>query len=257
MTTPENPARWTPDPLGRHEHRYWDGTQWTEHVSDGGTVSVDPPTVVPPPTASGAPSPPVPGTGASAWNRPAPATAYVSGNNPTAVLGRRYGAFFIDAAVCLIAFAIFFFPLATERTRAETLQIPGCHRSATDSKMVECDNRFVVTLDDTVYEPNLAAFFGLSVLFTFLYFGIVESIFGGSLGKHLTGIRVVTAAGHRIGIGQSLGRWALFAIDGPLSLFLCGIIMSAVGARHQRLGDRAAGSYVVGSADVGRAIAPF
>ena len=35
-------AAWHPDPTGRHELRYWDGSQWTEHVSDGGTVSVAP-----------------------------------------------------------------------------------------------------------------------------------------------------------------------------------------------------------------------
>jgi hypothetical protein len=28
-------AGWHPDPLGRHEQRYHDGTSWTEHVSDG------------------------------------------------------------------------------------------------------------------------------------------------------------------------------------------------------------------------------
>lgn len=35
-------AGWWPDPLGRHEMRYHDGERWTEHVSDQGTVSVDP-----------------------------------------------------------------------------------------------------------------------------------------------------------------------------------------------------------------------
>jgi uncharacterized protein YxjI len=37
------PANWYPDPLGRHEHRYWDGTQWTEHVASHGRQSTDPP----------------------------------------------------------------------------------------------------------------------------------------------------------------------------------------------------------------------
>jgi len=37
------PASWSADPLGRHELRYWNGTQWTEHVSDGGVTSSDPP----------------------------------------------------------------------------------------------------------------------------------------------------------------------------------------------------------------------
>jgi hypothetical protein len=36
------PAGWQPDPRGRHEYRYWDGTQWTDHVSDQGAVSEDP-----------------------------------------------------------------------------------------------------------------------------------------------------------------------------------------------------------------------
>lgn len=34
---------WYPDPSRRHEQRYWDGTRWTEHVSDGGQQSTDPP----------------------------------------------------------------------------------------------------------------------------------------------------------------------------------------------------------------------
>ena len=36
------PATWLADPRGRHELRYWDGTQWTDHVSDGGVTSTDP-----------------------------------------------------------------------------------------------------------------------------------------------------------------------------------------------------------------------
>ena len=36
------PAGWQPDPRGRHEYRYWDGSQWTDHVSDKGEVSSDP-----------------------------------------------------------------------------------------------------------------------------------------------------------------------------------------------------------------------
>ena len=38
----DTPADWYPDPGGTHEHRYWDGAQWSEHVSDHGRQSVDP-----------------------------------------------------------------------------------------------------------------------------------------------------------------------------------------------------------------------
>jgi uncharacterized protein YxjI len=34
---------WYPDPYGRHEVRYFDGSQWTEHVASHGRQSVDPP----------------------------------------------------------------------------------------------------------------------------------------------------------------------------------------------------------------------
>ena len=37
-----SPASWHPDPYGRHELRYWDGTQWTDHVSSHGKQSTDP-----------------------------------------------------------------------------------------------------------------------------------------------------------------------------------------------------------------------
>ena len=33
---------WQPDPSGRHEARWWDGTHWTEHVTDGGRPGLDP-----------------------------------------------------------------------------------------------------------------------------------------------------------------------------------------------------------------------
>ena len=37
------PAGWYADPSGRYELRYWDGNQWTEHVSRAGQQYTDPP----------------------------------------------------------------------------------------------------------------------------------------------------------------------------------------------------------------------
>jgi hypothetical protein len=37
------PPGWYPDPSGRYELRYWDGTQWTEHVARQGQQFTDPP----------------------------------------------------------------------------------------------------------------------------------------------------------------------------------------------------------------------
>lgn len=40
--SPATAASWSADPAGVHELRYFDGRDWTAHVSDGGAQSVDP-----------------------------------------------------------------------------------------------------------------------------------------------------------------------------------------------------------------------
>ena len=42
-TTTAAPAAWYPDPSTRFELRYWDGTEWTEHVARGGQQFTDQP----------------------------------------------------------------------------------------------------------------------------------------------------------------------------------------------------------------------
>jgi hypothetical protein len=37
------PPGWLVDPSGRHEKRYWSGSEWSEHVTDGGVPGIDPP----------------------------------------------------------------------------------------------------------------------------------------------------------------------------------------------------------------------
>jgi hypothetical protein len=38
---------WLTDPTGKHDQRYWSGTEWTEHVTDDGVPGLDPPPKVP------------------------------------------------------------------------------------------------------------------------------------------------------------------------------------------------------------------
>ena len=40
--TANQPAGWYRDPSRRHEHRYWDGARWTDHVSNKGITTSDP-----------------------------------------------------------------------------------------------------------------------------------------------------------------------------------------------------------------------
>ncbi|MCU0265120.1 MAG: PH domain-containing protein [Actinomycetia bacterium] len=54
-------ASWLADPSGTHQLRYWNGTAWTEHVSDAGVTATDPPPAdLPPPAPAAAPPPPPP-----------------------------------------------------------------------------------------------------------------------------------------------------------------------------------------------------
>jgi Protein of unknown function (DUF2510) len=53
-------ASWIRDPTGRHEYRYWDGSNWTDHVADQGVEARDDPTAdlrppVPPAADAGSP----------------------------------------------------------------------------------------------------------------------------------------------------------------------------------------------------------
>jgi uncharacterized RDD family membrane protein YckC len=168
--------------------------------------------------------------------------------DPTAVLGRRIGAFFIDVAIALLAFVLIFFPLATKRTVAETLDLPGCQLEV-DSNQVTCSNRQIVQIGDTVYEAGGATFL-FDLAFVFLYFGIVAGITGATIGKLLVGIRVVQEDGSNVGVPKSLLRWVCFFVD----IFLVGIILAATSRGHRRLGDMAAKTYVVTKEAVGRPI---
>jgi hypothetical protein len=66
MNEPARPANWYADPTGRHQYRYWNGTEWTDQVADNQVTSTDPPTMtpadVPVSSPAAAPSrPPAPG----------------------------------------------------------------------------------------------------------------------------------------------------------------------------------------------------
>jgi hypothetical protein len=56
-------ASWQPDPSGRHQHRYWDGSRWTDHVADNGVTGIDPLLAPPPPIVATPPPATVPAVG--------------------------------------------------------------------------------------------------------------------------------------------------------------------------------------------------
>jgi uncharacterized RDD family membrane protein YckC len=171
-------------------------------------------------------------------------------SDPTAVMGRRIGAFFIDLAITIVACVVIFLPFATQRSVEETLDLPGCHLDIDDNgDRVTCENRQVVQIGDTVYEAGGTTFL-FDLLFVFLYFGIAAGLTGATIGKLLVGIRVVQEDGSVVGVPKSLLRWICFFVD----IFFVGIILASTSRGHRRLGDMAACSYVVTKEAVGRPI---
>jgi hypothetical protein len=63
-------ASWLPDPSGAHELRYWNGSAWTEHVSDQGTTGQDALSTEYPPPASAPMPPPPPAPPAGGFDAP-------------------------------------------------------------------------------------------------------------------------------------------------------------------------------------------
>jgi uncharacterized membrane protein YhaH (DUF805 family) len=94
---------WFNDPIGRHQFRWYDAQQWTDHVADDGVPGLDPFTPPPPPGAPWA----TPATAVTAWATAAPASS--SWQTPAAGGPGGTGEVTMDEAVarCLSKYADF------------------------------------------------------------------------------------------------------------------------------------------------------
>jgi hypothetical protein len=87
------PAGWYTDPVRRFQYRFWNGTQWTNQVSNSGTSGTDPdaldPEMVatPPAPGSQAPGPPQPAAAAM----PAVQVSQKSGSGLGVIVGVLVG----------------------------------------------------------------------------------------------------------------------------------------------------------------------
>lgn len=95
--------------------------------------------------------------------------------------------------------------------------------------------------------PNMAVIYGLSFLTmaVSLAYSILLEAGGGTLGKRLLGMKIVDAQGNKPGIGKSLIRNLLRLVDGLFG-YILGAIIVANSPTKQRLGDKVAGTFVVG-----------
>jgi len=87
----------------------------------------------------------------------------------------------------------------------------------------------------------------VNMVIDFAYFIVLEAQFGATVGKMVTGIKVVNADGSRLTWGGSVARNLMRLVDGfPYVIpYLLGAIVMWSSADKQRLGDKVAGTVVV------------
>ncbi len=100
------------------------------------------------------------------------------------------------------------------------------------------------TTENGTHEFGVRAGGWWPVVLFFAYYVASEAIFGRTVGKRLVGLRVVDEDGDRIGWGQSLVRNLLRIVD-ALFIYLVAAVSVWSSPTRQRLGDRAARTFVV------------
>jgi uncharacterized RDD family membrane protein YckC len=166
-------------------------------------------------------------------------------------MGRRVLAFVIDWAIVFVLAVIAVVALAEHVTDVPT--------SFCDGRVIESDEICLQTNDEAFVATGGDAKVIVALpLLTWVVNGVfIEALAGGTIGKLILGLRVVRADGNHAGFGRVLGRFAMFLIATALCAFfflgyIVELIVSGVTKPHRTVGDRTAGTFVVGKADVGR-----
>lgn len=172
-------------------------------------------------------------------------------SNPTAVVGRRIGAFLIDGLIGVTL--IFVFALAT----FTNTELGDSFTAELQCEVInEFSNDLCVQAGTTVYvgtENEVAIITLIWLAWVLISTMILPGITGWSPGKLLTGIRVVKAdTFEKAGLGANILRGVLWVVDAfP---YVAPIVGGALLASkdHRRVGDRAANTLVVRADSVGR-----
>lgn len=96
---------WHPDPSGKHQYRWWDGTQWSDQVADDRVTSVDPLQASPPPAAT-VPAPPPPQPAPQSADAHPPSTTTGLPEPVLASKARRVGAYFMEFLLVIVTLFI-------------------------------------------------------------------------------------------------------------------------------------------------------
>ena len=160
-------------------------------------------------------------------------------SDPTAVLARRGGAWFIDTVLCGLAGAI------PALLLADAYEL---NRASDGFDVERHGDDVALFLRDTVVvlrTSELAITVGAFALGVVILLVLLPGRWGWSPGHLAADLRVVRRDGSRVGIGRALVRTLVRPIDSLPGLPLVGYLVARFTRRHQRVGDLLARTYVV------------
>jgi uncharacterized RDD family membrane protein YckC len=202
-----------------------------------------------------------------------PVTAFGGAlDDPTKVMGARIGAFLVDSVLVTVLALLVFVALSsgdydtfdTSQPSAPTCAELNGATVAFDDQRLDSPSR---SSDVTCFQIGSTAYLlsaqqvtdartTINVLFAALTFAnavLLQSASGATVGKRLFGLRVAVASGQIAGIGRNALRWLLMIVDAACC-FLPGLISANSTKGHRRIGDLAAGTFVVHRSALGRVL---
>jgi uncharacterized RDD family membrane protein YckC len=168
--------------------------------------------------------------------------------DPTAVVARRGGAWFIDLVLCGLAGAVPALLLADAYSGNEA-------DGGAPVQWIEGD--LAVFIRDTTIVlrgPDLAITLGAFAVAVLLFLVLLPGRKGWSPGYLAADLRLQRRDGDRAGIGRALVRTIAWVIDILPGLPLVAYTSASLTRRHQRVGDLLAQTYVVDKRTAGRPV---
>jgi hypothetical protein len=164
--------------------------------------------------------------------------------DPTNVMGLRIGAWIVDLIPAFVLVTIF--------SRHTSTTYNNVAPNFCEAYRQTHSGAFCFMSNNNAY--TFQGLRGGSILIWLAYYfvvaGLLQGATGATFGKHLFGLRVVDANGQLCGIPKAMIR-TLIGVFELGFCFLIGFLTAAFSHPHRRLGDMAAGTYVVPKTAVG------
>ena len=170
---------------------------------------------------------------------------YAPPRDPTAVMGKRIGAYVVDIILAWVVYVVIFLALGDS---ANTGGFDPCGFSdSPDLCFTVGDNTYFADGGDA------AVIILVPVLYWLAVNVLMQGATGQTPGKAIFGLRAIRRdTGEICGFGKAFVRSILWIVDSfPYCFPLVGLITGLSTNGHKRVGDMAAGTAVVGKGDVG------